>query len=478
MAFLDLVLRRAAFCAAAAVVLLAPWLFGAWEMWWFWPLAGGLFLSTLLFALRLLLSARAADGVIDLEARRARRLRAAAVLSFVPFLVYAAVRTAQSDVYYDAERSFLLFLTPFLLAVQILFGFTARERDALWALILGDLCLLGAYAFANHALTGSRRVLWLEGYAQYYTQDRVSGSYFCPDHFSGIMELAVGLGAAALIARESSRGQRVLGGLAAGIGLAGVVLSKSRGGGLAVLVMAAALMAFGFAQWPRPVRWSLRGVAAVAGALALAAFLFVGRGYCARFLAYFGWEQARGLPAAEQRALILYRLEASDRWQMITAALRAWRTAPLAGIGPGMHVNVWPHIAASPDGDRAARRWPTHLNNQYHSNAVHNDWVQLLEEYGLIGFGLFLLSAGAGVAVLLGGLARATAELRRADWRLGGGERFAALLGGLLGAAALAFHSLGDFNLQMPATAWLFGAILGLAAAAATPYAEPGGAPP
>ena len=32
----------------------------------------------------------------------------------------------------------------------------------------------------------------------------------------------------------------------------------------------------------------------------------------------------------------------------------------------------------------------------------------------------------------------------------------------LLALVAMAFHSLGDFNLQMPATTWLFAALLAL----------------
>ena len=39
---------------------------------------------------------------------------------------------------------------------------------------------------------------------------------------------------------------------------------------------------------------------------------------------------------------------------------------------------------------------------------------------------------------------------------------FAVMLGGGLCFMAMSFYSLGDFNLQMPATVWLFAAILTL----------------
>ena len=36
------------------------------------------------------------------------------------------------------------------------------------------------------------------------------------------------------------------------------------------------------------------------------------------------------------------------------------------------------------------------------------------------------------------------------------------VLPAILAIVAMSFHSLGDFNLQMPATTWIFGAMLAL----------------
>jgi O-antigen ligase len=154
------------------------------------------------------------------------------------------------------------------------------------------------------------------------------------------------------------------------------------------------------------------------------------------------------------------RIQASDRYQMAAAALRAWRTvSPVFGIGPGMHQNLWPHFAASPDGDREKGKWPTHPNNTFHSYEVHSDWTQLLEEYGAVGLALFLAAAGGGLAVLLKGRALALTRMRRCGeptpyyWQI---------QGAIFAAAAMAFHSIGDFNLQMPATVWMLAAIVSM----------------
>jgi O-antigen ligase len=151
--------------------------------------------------------------------------------------------------------------------------------------------------------------------------------------------------------------------------------------------------------------------------------------------------------------------------QMAAAALRAWKTAPWFGIGPGMHQNLWPHFAATPDGDRATRRWPTHPNFAYHSYEVHSDWVQLLEEYGAAGFALFLLAAAACFGLLARDLRGQSRQLLENRWRCRGDEPHPFVLSALLAMVCMGFHSLGDFNLQIPATTWLLAAVLGIAGA-------------
>ena len=131
-----------------------------------------------------------------------------------------------------------------------------------------------------------------------------------------------------------------------------------------------------------------------------------------------------------------------------------------------MHQNLWPHFAPSPDGDREAGIWPSMPNYDFHSYEVHSDWIQLLEEYGVIGLLLFLVPVSAWLGVLLFGLYREEGRWRRRDWRGRSSPGFALILGGALAGVAMIFHSFGDFNLQMPATVWL------LAAGVALPLAE------
>lgn len=437
-------LKTLSFWMAAFVVLAAPWLFGAWEIWWFWPFVTVLFAASALLAALLFKSGELTEGLSRVAWWR---YGVPAVAGYGAFLAYALVRLFQTRVYMDAERSVLLFLTAFLVGLIIVFTGHSRRNRLLHGLLLADFLALGLYGIVNHAVTGSALVLWRPGFEQYMSEHRATGTYFCPDHFAGAMELGFALALGLLAARRVSWAGRVLALAVLAVSVVGVVLSKSRGGGLTLAVVLGVAVVAGFAQWRPAVRWMLRAGLVLAAALAVVVFVRAGGSYVQRFRNY-PWAQ----------------IEHWDRYQMASGALRAWQTAPVLGIGPGMHRNLWPRFAATPDGDRERGIWPSRSNLHFHSYEVHSDWVQLLEEYGSVGLVLFLVAVlGVMGPLLAAWRAEARAWARPGGPADGADPAYPAVLGALLGAAAMAFHSLGDFNLQMPATTWLLAAMVALA---------------
>lgn len=434
----------AGFACLCIPVLVGPWLFGAWEMWWFWPLMTSLFLATFFFAVRLLIHARTTEDEPPLPGEPGRC--AWFLISCAPFLLYALIRGLLAEVFMDAERCFLLFLGPLLIGIHVVFGLNRRLLRILYVLIIANLALLGLYGVINHLVTKSRWVLWLPGYPQYVNEVRATGSYFCPDHFSGIMELALCLCLGLILDRKTKWYWKIPAILLSLLALAGIVMSKSRGGGLTVLVIAAAVLVWGFRQREPRKRWLFRGAAAACAVAGLALFCILGRAYMERFARWFAWDRTRDKPLSEMAATVSDNFGCTSRGRMFGGALRAWRSNRVFGIGPGMHQNLWPHFAATADGDRNTGRWPSQPNRGFWSDFVHNDWLQLLEEYGIVGFILFL----PPVFILFYILLKAQAT------------HYAPALGGILSFVCMAFHSLGDFNLQMPATGWLFATILAI----------------
>ena len=475
-----------AFGLTAAVILLAPWCFGAWEVWWFWPFLLLIFVTTALFGVQLLLKAthhethtvsgRSGSSQSGSQRRRRRRKvepvkrrpwRLISLLACLLFLGYAALRFLQAPVFADAQRSLFLFVTPFLLGLQIVYGFNGRRRRLLHRMIMFNLLLLGLYGLINHAITGSSLVLWRPGFPQY--AHRASGSYFCPDHYAGIMEVAFCMALGVLCSRSSTWRWRIAATLLSSVAITGVLLSKSRGGGLTLVVILAAAWGWGLVQYPPRRRWALRGTALALVVVGLFAAHQTQGNYFKRVGSWFGWDRAREQPFTEAVDTVTRSVQHTSRWIMLSGAMRAWTDAPLQGIGSGMHQNIWPHVAASRDGDRAAGVWPTRLNNSHYSYEVHNDWAQLLEEYGLIGLFLALGVATALGGALLGSTRRSAYTHRPEEVSSAQtGRYFPLVTGAGLTLLAMAFHSLGDFNLQMPATAWLVAVVIAIGVASAT----------
>ncbi|MEI6564433.1 MAG: O-antigen ligase family protein [bacterium] len=442
----DSILGDLLFGFLALIAVGSTWLFGAWENWWFWPFVTLIFATSACFAGRLMLSP-------GLGARRLNisTLAIGIIVAWIPFLIYALIRAIQADVRMDAERSFLLQLTPVLLGVMVATGLPEARQRILITLVMVNFGLLGLYGILNHTLAGNARVLWVPGFPQYQeTGYRATGSYFCPDHFSGLMELALSMALALLLVRSSSRRQRGMAMGLACIALLGIILSGSRGGGIVTGIVVVTALMLCTMSWPEQSRRLVRRVGLTGVVILAVVFVLFGGSYVKRFKEY-PWT----------------KLEQSDRFQMSSAALRAWKTAPWFGVGPGMHQNLWPHFAPSPDGDREKGIWPTFPNNTFHSFEAHNDWAQCLEEYGVIGVALLLTAAGTAVRFLYRRWKRWSCVLASGS-SLPIDSGLAWLLPGLLLAAlAMAVHSFGDFNLQIPGTTWLLGILAGLAVAIA-----------
>jgi O-antigen ligase len=253
--------------------------------------------------------------------------------------------------------------------------------------------------------------------------------------------------------------------------LAGILLSKSRGGGITILAILLCVPVWGFIQWPRSSRLKFRAAYAVGLTIFVTGFWFSGHGYIERFQAWFYIHdsqpdlESQGMLGQIKQFMAADNLLRHSRPRMIAGAWRAWKSEPVRGIGPGMHKVVWPHFAATADGDREAGTWPSHPFYDIYSAHVHSDWVQLLEEYGAIGFILFCLAAGA-----VYGLYYAARKLEKITWMEYDWEpidtgHYGWVLGASLAFVALCVHSLGDFNLQIPAIGWMFAVVLAVPAA-------------
>jgi tetratricopeptide (TPR) repeat protein len=144
-----------------------------------------------------------------------------------------------------------------------------------------------------------------------------------------------------------------------------------------------------------------------------------------------------------------------DFWR---AAAKQWQIGPVLGTGSRTYLYY----------ARRFREPYVQMDPVY----THNDYLQLLAEYGVAGFLAFLIFLGAH---LRNGLisARRLGPRRISATQRVRGNRMALNVGALAAVAAYAVHSFFDFNLHIPANLLLLAFVFGILADSTAPEERP-----
>ena len=134
------------------------------------------------------------------------------------------------------------------------------------------------------------------------------------------------------------------------------------------------------------------------------------------------------------------RIEADTRFVLWRAAVQVW------------HENVWWGVGPAHYDYRFRQYRPVDI--QQRPGWAHNDYLNALAEWGVVGTALV---ASAWVLLALGVL-KTWPSVGGSPRDLGtdrGSNKFAFVLGGSMGLAAILAHSVVDFNMHIPANAIL-----------------------
>ena len=244
----------------------------------------------------------------------------------------------------------------------------------------------------------------------------IYGPYVNHNHYAGLMEMLTPF-PLVLAATRFTDGNRKIFVMAIAALMAGsIFLSGSRGGMLAlvaqIVVLALLVMRSKKADWKQP--------------LLLGAFLILVIG----FLVWLGGnELTRRLASIHTEAQA--ELSGGTRVTIDRDGLHMLLRKPILGWGLGTFPIVYPGFRS--------------FYSTFFVNQAHNDYLQLLVETGLAGFGI-----AAWFLVLL--FRNAIAKLK--DWNQT--TTGALTAAALLGCIGILVHSFLDFNLQIPANAALF----------------------
>ncbi len=330
-------------------------------------------------------------------------------------------------------------LLVYLLTAAVLV--TARQR---MVVVYALLALGGIHTLVGAVQAAQGEEFMLFGFERAAMGSRASGLLISPNHLAGFLEIA---GIMALsVAWWSGRkpAVKIFAGYAAVCCYLGLLLSQSRGGVLCAV--------FSLLVW---VGLTLRA-SYLGKPHRFDRALILGIGVVAVLFCIGGAVVATHPEMRERLATALERDIRIANWQ---AALDQFRQAPVFGTGAGTHLYL----------GRLFRR----PELQFDPIHAHNDYLELLAEYGLVG--------AAGMAILLALHARrgwralgAAARALRVTAEAGSDE--IALTISALGAfAAMAAHSVVDFNMHIPGNALVTAFVFGLLA---RPEAVPDDEPP
>ena len=349
------------------------------------------------------------------------------------FTVYAVARYLAADVEYVARLELSRVLVYALVFFIVLHNLRRPGTARLIAVALVLLATAISFYALCQFLTHSDRV-W--NFISPY-RGRAGGTFICPNHFAGFLEMLLPLALAGVLVARQKPALKILLGYAALVMVAGLAVTLSRGGWLAAGGALAVFFAVLF--WQRRFRLPL-----LLGAVALAALA----GVCY-------WSS----PAIQLRAQRMFSAQPEAkaieniRFELWKPALQIWRENFWFGAGPG-HFDV-----------RYREFRPQ--NVQLRAEHVHNDYLETLADWGVMGAAL---AAAAGA--LLGYGVVKTWRARRA----GASNDSAFVLGAAAGLFALLLHSAVDFNLHVPANALLAASLMALLAGRVP--AAPAGRPP
>ncbi len=333
------------------------------------------------------------------------------------FVIYAVGRSTQADIEFIARQEMIRVLVYAVLFYAILTNLHKQSATQFVAITLIVLAAgISMYAIAQF-LTESNHVWGFvrpAGYAK-----RGSGTFISPNSLAGYLEMILPLGLAYTLTGRFEHVTKVILGYCSLMIFGGIAVTVSRGGWLATGLM---LMVFFF--------WLIRQRGyRMQAVLLLVTLVIIGAVFF--YKASLSKNRNDSLSVAVQMEDIRFKLWAP--------AMAMWHDHFWWGVGPA-HFDY-----------RFREYRPADDQLQIRPDRVHNDYLNTLVDWGLVGG---VLVAAIWI-IFYWEVFRSWKYVQRApnDLTTKRSNKTSLVMGASLGLLAILFHSIVDFNMHIPANA-------------------------
>ncbi|MEO8426343.1 MAG: O-antigen ligase family protein, partial [Verrucomicrobiota bacterium] len=333
------------------------------------------------------------------------------------FVGYAIVRHSQADIEYIARKEMIkIFIYAFLFLI-VLNNLNRQESTQLVSVAMIFLAM-GISLYALYQVATNSEYVWHFIKPPAY-KNRGTGTYICPNHLAGFLEMILPLALSYTLAGRFGHATKVFLGYASLVILAGIGVSISRGGWIATGITLSVFFALLLSH--RDYR--KQAIACLAVLLA-AGIVFT--------------KKTEKPQERFQNMFVNGKLE-DIRFKLWKPAVEIWKENIWFGAGPA-HFDF-----------RFRQYRPEEV--QMRGDRVHNDYLNTLTDWGIIGFVL----VGSAFVLLGKGLVKTWKFVQRSsnDFAIKKSNKTAFVFGAALGLLAILLHSFVDFNMHIPANAIL-----------------------
>lgn len=355
------------------------------------------------------------------------------LLSVLIFIGYVLVRNRLSPIDYIARLQFFIAAgcgLLYLLTAVIIDHPGDRKRIFYGLIFLAFVqVIVGAVQFKE-----GNQWMPIAGLQRRDDWWRASGLFISPNHFAGFLELTALMAFSFVIWGRVGAVGKILIGYVGLTCVAGVAISGSRGGYLSlatglVVLLVLCLLVLGRVRPEKLLPIGISALIVMAAGFAIVVSVM--------FTSSFVRSRLENINDRENVRFLLW-----------DSALQQYKLSPVIGTG-GFTFLYYGRLYRDP----GVQSDPIH---------VHNDYLQLLADYGIIGAALFFLVYIIHLVSGLRGLswlATRTAESGEIQ-----SDELALCVGALCGLAAYTVHSVVDFNMQIPSNALVMAVIFGILA--------------